>query len=215
MIRNTLLYILVCLLAACKQKPGTTSGQEPTAFSGAEEVTAAVSALLPSPHSFQLKQAKKWHDTSGENWLVLYETGSYIPKLHTAASARLSAILYLKTDSGFVEKWRHTDGIADCTQDVICAFYENQLSVTDLDSNGLAEVTLVYALGCKGTDVVPEKMLVLLEANRKYTLKGTVPSLVHSDSTQGIITHDTAFAAAPAVFRSFARDYWSRFGRGK
>jgi len=208
------IIVLVVLAGACKQKPGSVSSatQETAVFSGAEEVTAAVGALLPAPHSFQLKQAKKWHDASGENWLVLYETGSYIQKPKTAASAQLSAILYQKTDSGFVETWKMTDEVTDCESDVACSFYDNQLSVTDLDSNGLAEVTLVYSLGCKGDVQANNKVLVLYEGNRKYTLLGTETVLLSNDTIPGIITNDTPFRSAPVVLRNFANQYWSRFG---
>ena len=163
MIRICVILVLGLLLA-CKNKKqeGTTTPvvQEQKVVSEVEEVTAAVSALLPLPSSYQLKRAKKWHDVSGENWLVLYETGAYIEKGQTDASAKLSAVLYQKTDSGFVTKWKLKDNITNCGLDITCTFYDDHLSITDLDSNGIAEITMVYALSCK-SDVSPnEKKLI-------------------------------------------------------
>jgi hypothetical protein len=184
-------------------------------LSEVEEVTAAVSALLPLPSSFELKRAKKWHDISGENWLVRYETGSYIEKGETNPSANLSAVLYQKTDSGFVQKWKMNDFIRDCELDLTCAFYDDHLSVTDLDKNGLAEITMVYALSCKG-DVSPnEKKLIMYEGRNKYAIRGEELMIMQKDTIGGTMTADTSFSKAPPAFLSFAKEHWKKFGLQK
>lgn len=181
-------------------------------LSSVEEVTAAVSALLPQPNAFQLKRAKKWHDASGENWLVLYETGKYFEKGQTNASAQLSAVLYQKTDSGFVQQWKMNDYINNCDLDLTCSFYDDHLSITDLDSNGIAEITMVYALSCKG-DVSPnEKKLIMYEGKNKYAILGKELMILQKDTIGGTMQADSSFSKAPAAFLSFAKEHWKKFG---
>lgn len=216
MIRICVLMMLGLLLS-CKNKKqdstATTVGQEQKVVSPVEEVTAAVGALLPLPSSYLLKRAKKWHDASGENWLVLYETGAYIEKGQTNASAKLSAVLYQKADSGFVTKWKMTDNITNCGLDITCTFYDDHLSITDLDSNGVAEITMVYALSCK-SDVSPnEKKLIMYEAGRKYAIRGEELMILQKDTIGGSWKADTSFSEAPKAFLLFAVEHWKKFGR--
>lgn len=216
MLRFCFAFLLLGMLS-CKTKkqeraPAPVSAEQKT-VSEVEEVTAAVSALLPLPSSYQLKRAKKWHDASGENWLVLYETGAYIEKGQTNASAKLSAVLYQKTDSGFVTKWKMKDHISDCGLDITCSFYDDHLTVTDLDSNGLAEITMVYALSCKG-DVSPnEKKLLMYEGTQKYAIRGEELMLLQKDTVGGSWNADTAFSKAPKVFLTYAVEHWQKFGK--
>lgn len=217
MMRCTVLLLLLSVLLSCKNKKQESNTtpvvQEEKVVSEVEEVTAAVSALLPLPSSYQLKRAKKWHDVSGENWLVLYETGPYIEKGQSNASAKLSAVLYQKTDSGFVTKWKMMDHINNCELDIVCSFYDDNLTITDLDSNGLAEITMVYALSCKG-DVSPnEKKLLMYEGAQKYAIRGEELMLLQKDTIGGTWKVDTAFNKAPKAFLSFAIERWQKFGK--
>jgi hypothetical protein len=215
MMRFSVLLFLFSLMLSCKNKKqdSKTAVQEQKVVSEVEEVTAAVSALLPLPSSYQLKRAKKWHDVSGENWLVLYETGAYIEKGQTNASAKLSAVLFQKTDSGFVTKWKMIDYISDCELDIVCSFYDDHLTITDLDSNGLAEITMLYALSCKG-DVSPnEKKLIMYEGTQKYAIRGEELMLLQKDTIGGSWKADTAFSKAPKAFLSYAVERWEKFGK--
>ncbi|RXK60403.1 hypothetical protein ESA94_07995 [Lacibacter luteus] len=212
-----LVLLTACCLFACKNKkqedkPAVVLTEEKK-LSEVEEVTAAVSALLPAPNSYELKRAKKWHDASGENWLVLYETGSYIKKGSSGASAKLSAILYQKSDSGFVQKWKMVDYIEDCEVDVTCSFYDDHLTITDLDSNGLAEITMVYALSCKG-DVSPNtKKLIMYEGEQKYAIRGEELMVLQKDTIGGQYNADSSFGKAPKAFLNYAVEHWQKFGK--
>ncbi len=209
--------LVICCFVACKSKqqeskPAIIQAEE-IKVSEVEEVTAAVSALLPSPSSYELKRAKKWHDASGENWLVLYESGAYIKKGSTGASAKLSAILYQKADSGFVQKWKMVDYITDCEFDVTCSFYDDHLAITDLDSNGLAEITMVYALSCK-SDVSPnEKKLIMYEGSNKYAIRGEELMVLQKDTIGGSWNADASFGKAPKAFLEYAVAHWQKFGK--
>ena len=212
------LSVAFIVLFSCNNNGNENEQKKNTAdsvLSAIEEVTAAVSALLPQPTAYQLKRAKKWSDASGENWLVLYETGPFIEKGQTNASAKLSAVLYQKSDSGFIQKWMLQDYIHDCQLDLTCAFYDDHLSITDLDSNGIAEITMVYALSCKG-DVSPnEKKLIMYEGKNKYAIRGEELMILQKDTIGGTMQADSSFSKAPAVFLSFAKEHWKKFGLKK
>lgn len=208
--------LLVLMLLSCNdgQKPAATIVADSTGvqLSAIEEVTAAVSVLLPAPNMYNVKQAKKWYDASGENWLVLYETGSFIPKGNTTASAKLSAVLFIKTDSGFVPRWKMNDFINDCGLDVVCSFYDEHLSITDIDSNGMAEIMMVYAKSCKG-DVSPnEKKLLLYQGQHKYTIRGEELMIMGKDTLGGALNRDTSFQSLPQEIQEAALKHWHKFG---
>lgn len=208
--------LLVLMLLSCndEQKPAATIVADSTGaqLSAIEEVTAAVSVLLPAPNMYNVKQAKKWYDASGENWLVLYETGSFIPKGNTMASAKLSAVLFIKTDSGFVPRWKMNDFINDCGLDVVCSFYDEHLFITDIDSNGMAEIMMVYAKSCKG-DVSPnEKKLLLYEGQHKYAIRGEELMIMEKDTLGGALNRDTSFQSLPQEIQEAALKHWHKFG---
>jgi hypothetical protein len=212
---------LICIIAficciSCNNdvSPSTDAATDTTTvtFSVAEEVTGVVRALLPDPTSFHLREAKKWYDATGENWLVLYETGSYIPKSTSGATAKLAAILYQKTDSGFVKTWAMNDFITDCELDITCSFYEHHLSISDLDKNNKAEVMMVYALSCKG-DVSPNnKKLILYTNGTKYAIRGEELMLMGKDTLGGVTNMDSSFQQLPQIIRDSALQHWQKFG---
>jgi hypothetical protein len=217
------LKILVVMLIACKSKqkqhetvPAEGEAKQPVAqMLVPVNVTADVSSLLPVPNSFQLKEAQKWNDQLGENWLLLYETGVFGNKKMQTSSAKLSAVLYLKTDTGFVQQWTLNDFVNECEVDVVCEFYKNHLSVTDLNKNGIAEVVMVYALSCRG-DVSPnEKKLILYEGKQKYALRGTELMILQKDTIGGSITADAKFAELSSEIQQFAKNHWQKFGLQK
>jgi hypothetical protein len=218
-----LLTIFILMLLACKAKnkqqdAGTASDktkQTAVQMLVPVNVTADVSSLLPLPNSFQLKEAEKWNDALGENWLLLYETGVFGNKKTETSSAKLSAVLYLKTDTGFAQQWILNDFVNDCEVDVVCEFYKNHLSITDLNKNGIAEITMVYALSCRG-DVSPnEKKLILYEGKQKYALRGTELMIMQKDTVGGAMKGDDQFIQLPAAVQNFAKNHWQKFGLQK
>lgn len=213
--QRLILVGLLLIFFSCKEKVDrkiVVSSSTVDTVSTVEDVTVAVSELLPAPNAFQLKQAQKWHDAAGENWLVLYETGSYIEKGNAFSTAKISAVLYLKSDSGFVQQWSMTDEVVNCKQEPFCVFYPNHLSITDLDQDALAEITFVYVMGCKANGTPPEKKLLLYEGKQNYTLTGEEEVVVQEDTIGGLILNDSGFEKSPALFMDFARKHWSRFG---
>jgi hypothetical protein len=64
------------------------------------------------------------------------------------------------------------DGVDDCAADVTAAFRPGSLGVTDLDRDGVGEVTFAYLLRCAG-DVAPAGLkLLVLEDGGKHIVRG-------------------------------------------
>ena len=67
------LLLNILLVLSCNNRPAQTNTVKRLEIS---DVTGEVSSLLPLPNSIHLTQAVNWFDKDGENWLVLYETGT-------------------------------------------------------------------------------------------------------------------------------------------
>ncbi len=219
---KTPLVILVILLFACKSKHKeqavvsdivtTPKVVEVTKISNVEDVLIEARKLLQVPNLFRLKEAKKWNDGAGENWLLLSETGVYGNKKTETSSAKLSAVLYIKTDTGFIQQWKLNDFIKECPVDVVCEFYKNCITITDLNKNGIAEIIVVYALSCKG-DVSPnEKKLILFEGKTKYALRGEELLILKKDTIGGFKKEDEQFLKLSPEIKNFAEQHWKKFG---
>ncbi len=119
----------------------------------------------------------------------------------------------------WIAVWEAKDFVNDCEFDLALALNDASISITDLDSNGRAEVSFLYRLGCR-SDVSPlTKKLLLYEGKTKYALRGLSRVQVGQTEDGKAIeeggTHevDPGFAAAPAAFLEHAQGQWARFSR--
>jgi len=85
---------------------------------------------------------------------------------------RLTAKYYGRTAEGWGQEWNLMD-YSDCPEmDIAGDFLYKHITVTDLNKNGHAEVTLPYHMFC-GTGVDPHSLKVIMrEANDKYAVRG-------------------------------------------
>lgn len=132
------------------------------------------------PSSVQYKgnffEGKKWTDANGENILVISKTQ---PDERNSAddysderSSELFAFQYILKDGLYALLWQMREFIGGCPVEITLSPFKNSTSITDLDSNGITETTLVYEMVCKA-DVSSNEMKVLMhENNKKYMLWG-------------------------------------------
>jgi hypothetical protein len=64
------------------------------------------------------------------------------------------------------------DGVESCGHDVTAAFRPGSLGVTDLDHDGVGEVTFAYLLRCAGDVSAARLKLLVLEDGAKYIVRG-------------------------------------------
>ncbi len=188
-----------------------------------------------------LHEAWQWIDRSGEHVLLTAVLSPYTGKEmneedeeEEGATAALYIFHYLKKDGKYTLLWKKEDGEKACPFDLTVEFIKNAISITDLDSNGIAETTVLYKLACR-SDVSPAEMILLMhEDTTAYSLQGNMWifdgsngefTVTENDASLEQLTasedelermyqrygrykSDLAFANAPASFLSFARKQW-------
>lgn len=96
--------------------------------------------------------------------------------------------------------------VEDCGMGQLTAqFHGDAFGVTDLDADGLAEITLAYEYGCRSDVRSNDLKLLVLENGAKYILRGTTRIEGH---TGGDYDPDPAAARWPAKFLAHAKDVW-------
>ncbi len=103
------------------------------------------------------------------------------------------------------------DMVTDCVMgDVDTRFHDAAFSVTDLDHDGIAEITFGYELACR-SDVSPATYkLLVIENGAKYILRGTTIVNPGGGPMGGTFTPDPAEAKWPAAFLAHAKDVWAK-----
>lgn len=130
-------------------------------------------AGLPKGAKFKgtLVNAYTWSDSKGENFLIQ----SYV-KNAKAGSIYLYANHYLKDATGKVKLLRLVDDkVEKCIDaDNLAAFLPGVEEATDVDGDGISEISFAYTVECT-SDVSPVTLKVLLlEDGAKYIIRGKV-----------------------------------------
>ncbi len=100
----------------------------------------------------------------------------------------------------------------DCEMgDLTAKFHDAAFSVTDLDRDGVAEVTFGYELACR-SDVSPATYkLVLLENGKKFILRGETKIRAYGDEPAGgTFTADPDETRWPVMFLAHAKLLWAQ-----
>jgi hypothetical protein len=141
----------------------------------------------------------RWTDRKGKNVLALIwqvESGS----------KRLWAYHYIDGDKPKLVR-KVQDKELDCEFDNLARFVDGSVGVTDLDGDGVGEVTFAYDLGCV-SDVSPTpRKLLLLESGQKWILRGLARA---ADGAGGTFKPDPAKSRWPAAFHRHAAAEWAR-----
>ncbi len=103
------------------------------------------------------------------------------------------------------------DLVAPCEMGGVTArFHDAARTITDLDGDGIAEVTFAYELSCL-SDVSPgTNKLLVLENGRKYILRGETTVDPGDGIMGGTFTADPAESKWPAAFLRHAKQVWAR-----
>ena len=155
--------------------------------------------------------AVTWKDNLGSNYVITTETGIMPAKEEGSRKAALYAHHYLTSGDSLKQTWRVYDYFDDCPVDVLAAFVNKSLAVTDLNKNGKAEVWLVYRIACQG-GVDPSAMkIIMYEDDKKYAMRGESKVILSpTDIAGGQYTFDDAFKKAVPEFRKYAEALWKK-----
>ena len=189
-----------------------------------------------------LQELWTWKDKLGDNLLVLTRVEPFEDKEKNAygeegQTAELLAFLYVRQGGGaYRQVWMMSDGEKACPFDITCSFIPGAVTITDLDTDGLAETKLQYRLACR-SDVSPSTMkLIMYEGEAKYALRGLswfgmegavfdvtaqnanlekLPGYTGAEAdivrTFGRYESEREFTGAPDSFLSHARQEWMKF----
>ena len=125
-------------------------------------------------------EALRWTDNLGENILVLTVTGDFYRKeYHNDSSyyvenkSELYAYLFVKCkeDAYFHRAWKMYD-YNNCWLDWATEFIPKATTITDLDNDGISEITIPYVLICRGGMDPGTMKIISYEGTEKYALRG-------------------------------------------
>ena len=167
-------------------------------------------------HRGQIVGGARWRDLNGENLLLLTQTGKIpgrdkcIVNEPCPQDAEVYAYHYIVQAENVTLLWKLTDFQRDCSFDLYAGFILESVTITDLDSDGVAESTFLYKLSCR-SDVSPARLkLIMHEGKNKFAIRGT--SKLPGDYGGGDMNADPALMMnAGDPFGRFASEQWKKF----
>ncbi len=164
-----------------------------------------------------LVEALEFQDANGYNLIFFTQTGSFpVSKKDENGSfyktndrAEIYAYLYTKSEpkSTYRQLWKTTDNQECENLDLYIGFTKKSLSITDIDQDGIAELSFQYLKSCRG-DVSPsDRYLNLFESSEKYQFSG------HS-TLEGLPTETPLMDAkteSNTFFKAFLEERWKKF----
>lgn len=158
----------------------------------------------------------KWEDDNGINYILISLPGEYVSKKEKGyesqeMSSYLYAYHYVKQGSKYVLKRKLQDYVMSCALDLTLYYVHGSIKITDLDNDGIKEVSFVYIKSCR-SDVSPHDMrFMLLENGNKYPLRGSTVIKLGGMEEGGDKKYGTEFTKAPKAFKKFAEKQWNKY----
>jgi len=189
----------------------TASGDPGKAIS-TTPVTAARLAKGVKVRGDTFLMATRFDDKNGTNYVVLSSKASQKPSGESSSSRSMILFLddWIVPAKGAPRSLLPVrDLVEDCVMGAVDAkFHDDAFSVTDLDHDGVAEITFGYELACR-SDVSPATYkLLLIENGTKFILRGTTK--IRDDAASGSFTADPAEAKWPAALLAHAKSVWAK-----
>jgi len=225
--KSLFLYLLFSLIISCKFE----KNNEPTIdFNEIAQTRSQTDSLMISkidsakvPPSIKyegkFKDGYIWNYKNEKNIVFITETGIFQDKkfkheFEYGRDAELFCYSYNLNSNSL--NWKIYDFVADCPVDIVAGFIDNTFKITDLDKNGIAEIWMMYKTGCHG-DVSPSEMkIIMYEGSQKFAMRGENKVQFGIDDNGkpqfngGNYMLDKNFENAPEVFKTYAKNLWSK-----
>ncbi|MDZ5603620.1 hypothetical protein SJI00_12625 [Pseudomonas sp. RP23018S] len=192
----------VLLVSGCEQKRFETLPPIP-----AEQLEVlGVQAPIKSVH---------FRDQEGEGLLVLSRVDGQATDAETEQEVDrvvLKATLYGRSgESAFTPRWKTEQETTCAGLDLDVDFYTDVSDVTDLDQNGIAEVTVASHAFCGG-GIDPQDITIELRAGQSvYSLTGqSLISPAGEEPFGGEREESASYKGAPKVFREHLDSVWQQ-----
>jgi hypothetical protein len=213
------ILILLLLFIASSAKVIAQQGkvEEKNSLIVTDKLTMLNFDIKALPKNLQYKgkivMGARWIDKKGENILILTQTGAFpsTSKCITdeCSDAEIYAYNFVQNADNLSLLWKIVDFERNCPFDLYAGFLEDALFITDLDSNGVAESTLLYILSCR-SDVSPATLkLIMHEGATKYAIRGTTK--LQEGYGGGEMQVDPILKKAKQAFQAFAIKKWYEY----
>ncbi|MGJ8549270.1 M949_RS01915 family surface polysaccharide biosynthesis protein [Winogradskyella wichelsiae] len=166
-------------------------------------------------------EASKWTDSNGENILIQTVSGSFNWKDYNKNStefklhdkSELYVYLFEKSNSEkvFKKKWRVYDYIECFGEDFSVGFTPKATTITDLDNDGITEISMTYVLMCRGGMDPGLLKIIMFEGQTEYELSGeTMIGCGHIDNPYGGEFTASDNLQKEQAFNKFLKEHWDR-----
>lgn len=167
-----ILFLGILFFASCGGSGKTNSSESESGirFSNFDKSMASLLKV-----EGEIVAGRVWTDANGENVLVLSQIkeDSFSNEEGPSSLTRLLAKHFVNEAGDYRVVSEIEEVESDCGFDNRAAFSATLLAVTDLDKNGLAEIIVVYRLGCS-SELSPDQLrLVMFENGKMHKISGT------------------------------------------
>lgn len=146
----------------------------------------------------KLAKALAWSDKNGENLVTFALLWRDTMEDHDSLRNVYLTVEHLLEGKKLLETYQ--DKKESCDDYAMSARFEDEaFAVTDLDGDGIGEVTFAYTLKCTGNAIAWQRSLVMLENGDSYVLRSRITSSYELDK---------AFREGPPAFRTNADVVW-------
>jgi len=157
-------------------------------------------------------QVVRFADAGGKYMLAMQKTEySEITEEMETKEIRLFARLYSIKDAGnkINKVWEIKDSVVCTGLDIEADFFTSATSITDLNNDGLSEVTVAYKMFCGGGVDPKEIKVIMRNGMDKYAIRGESLIAVEGNPPYGGTRRvDAALLAAPKSFMTHLDKTW-------
>ncbi len=226
--KKTILFLLfiAIIFSACNNSTNSDSNSDSTIVSNVNDVSnqsddvkfemltfdkSVLSKLNGIEGNFLY--GYKWKDKMGVNLLIFTTEDKFVPSNDGGMGNNytyLKVYHFAGTDDDYSLVRLVQDGATACPADPFALenkFYENSISITDLNENGYAEITFMYYLLCASELTPVPTKLIMLENNEKFAIRGN--SYIPDFQMGGDKNLD--LGNADQVLKDFANETWDKF----
>ena len=187
--------------------------KDPNATDSVTVVDTQGKAPDGAEHRGEFRSALSWTDKYGKHAVVFGRTEH---EGESSTTSMLVADFQSFEGDAWVSQRQFKERVEKCEFDTTLTEFVGPWSVTDLDENGVAEVTFAWRAGCRSdVSALTHKVLVVgfdAEARvAKYVLRGTSGiEIAGTLDPASSFKADKAFDEAPAAFRKHAEEVWAK-----
>ncbi|WP_062055743.1 M949_RS01915 family surface polysaccharide biosynthesis protein [Aquimarina longa] len=147
------------------------------------------------------------------SWEDKYGTSTIIFSKNVDKNSKAELFVELIKNNSSTPYLNVYDFIKDCPVDFDINYIDNSLSITDLNSDNIKEITFLYESACQGGIGPTAMKLIMIEGKQKYKIRGLRKDEVSIRNPDIAVNYkesriDKSFDKAPKEFLSFAKKKW-------